>query len=568
MTPYVNDEINLQNRSLKTASFRQMAFVFILAVFLPVVAIYLSQNILSDSQWIMESFHSFFEIAGGCIAILLSLIIINFDFKNKAIQHIWIAYGLLCMGILDIMHTWVHAGNTFVWLHSMAVFTGGIFFLLVWLPIRQDKPELHRFFLGFLSMLLIAAGSVSILLPEIVPRMMLNNEFTWSANFLNMTGGLAFIVSAFYFISRFLSKHQFEDLLFINLCLLFGMAGILFQMSGLWDISWWFWHFLRMLAYIFVTGYMIVLIRRGNAEMKRIQSDLDQIFNYSIDGKLVISNAYEIIRANKIMLDMLDVDKSEIIGRKCYDLMKVRLCQTDLCPVRQIEKGNSQVDDEVIITNRNNQKIVTQFRSAPLFDENRSLKAIVESFIDITSQKEFENKINQQNIIKTGQSRLYEKMRSTLNPQQLSQVVIQFLSRYINAHQGAFYIFNKNKNYLTLTGGFALTQNNKKSEFIFMGQGIAGQVAQNREMLYVENIPDESMCIHSGLGHAMPRFIVALPLITDQLLCGVIELASLNAFSDTDIEFLQVCTQHIAVAVAAANDRQKMQGHIKSQKKS
>jgi len=39
--------------------------------------------------------------------------------------------------------------------------------------------------------------------------------------------------------------------------MLFGAAGILFEFSSLWDVSWWWWHILRAIAYAaaFLVGF-------------------------------------------------------------------------------------------------------------------------------------------------------------------------------------------------------------------------------------------------------------------------------------------------------------------------
>jgi signal transduction histidine kinase len=46
------------------------------------------------------------------------------------------------------------------------------------------------------------------------------------------------------------------------LALLFGLAEVMFTYSVLWDAQWWFWHFLRLTAYLLVLGYLVHDYRR------------------------------------------------------------------------------------------------------------------------------------------------------------------------------------------------------------------------------------------------------------------------------------------------------------------
>lgn len=541
--------------------------VFIFAVLLPVGVEYLTRKNIADMRWITEAFHSFVEVAGGCTAITLALLLMSVDFKGKAWHHIWISYGLISMGILDIIHAWVRPGNTFVWLHSLAVFFGGFFFMLIWIPIKKQLSQIHFIFIKALSILVILIGVISIFLPEIVPLMMLNAQFTWSAIFLNITGGICFLIASIYFIIRYLETQQFENLLFINLCLLFGVAGLLFQKSELWDLSWWFWHLLRLIAYIFVVGFIFHLIKNTSDETKSLQFEMDQIFRNAIDGKLVIDPDFNVMRVNETMCQFLEVKPKELIGKKCYEMMNIALCKTEKCPVAAIKKGIKRIDDELSICSKSRKRYIMEFRSVPVHDAKGNLTAIVESFIDISRQKESEKKINQQNIIKTGQTQLYEKMRSDLTPEELGKAAIQFLTPYVSAQWGAFYIYDSVQNALLLIAGYALPNDTEKNDYHLLGESLVGQAVQNKEMLIIDDIPEESIRVYSSLGSAKPRYIIAMPLVIQKKVIGAFEIASLKAFAETDIEFLKVSANSIATSFRTAIDQERINQYLNKNKK-
>ncbi|PAJ74590.1 hypothetical protein CJF42_09730 [Pseudoalteromonas sp. NBT06-2] len=48
--------------------------------------------------------------------------------------NIRIAAALIAMGVFDGVHAVVAVGDLFVWLHSLAIFSGGLLFILIYVP--------------------------------------------------------------------------------------------------------------------------------------------------------------------------------------------------------------------------------------------------------------------------------------------------------------------------------------------------------------------------------------------------------------------------------------------------
>ncbi|MBS4096019.1 MAG: hypothetical protein KGZ83_04165 [Sulfuricella sp.] len=90
--------------------------------------------------------------------------------------------------------------------------------------------------------------------PSMVPAMLEKGSFTTIAIAVNFIGGLGFLAAAAWFLSRQQQTLRIDDYFFAVLSLLFGMAGVFFALSKLWYIEWWFWHMLRLVAYLVVMG--------------------------------------------------------------------------------------------------------------------------------------------------------------------------------------------------------------------------------------------------------------------------------------------------------------------------
>ena len=248
--------------------------LFGLGVLLPLFGSILSVTVLHG--WRMEKIvgHAFLEALGGFTALLVVTLI----YANQASTQLkqseisWIATALLSMGVLDFFHAIVPPGNNFVWLHSTATMVGGAFLGGIWLSnILQNKTKLLPLVICVLS---ICFATWSLQMPNDVPRMLASDgTFSLLARLLNIGGGLGFIAGCLYLYKRYQKTNRKDYFLLAVLCLLFGMPGILFGLSELWDAAWWWWHALRFGAYVvlaifFIRGVLEKIIT--NTEKKQL----------------------------------------------------------------------------------------------------------------------------------------------------------------------------------------------------------------------------------------------------------------------------------------------------------
>src|SRR5437899_11975598 len=94
-------------------------------------------------------------------------------------------------------------------------------------------------------------------------------------------------VSAIEFLADFRRSRQSLAYLFACLSLLFGMAEIMFLRSAPWDSGWWYWHVLRVIAYLLVLGY----VSRGYALMV---SDLRRALAQTLRSERRLAAQYEV----------------------------------------------------------------------------------------------------------------------------------------------------------------------------------------------------------------------------------------------------------------------------------
>ncbi|HLI93265.1 MAG TPA: response regulator, partial [Puia sp.] len=82
-----------------------------------------------------------------------------------------------------------------------------------------------------------------------------------------------------------------------------------------------------------------------------------------------------------------------------------------------------------------------------------------------------------------------------------------------------------------------------------IGEGLVGQVAFEKERIILSNVPGNYIKISSGLGRAKPANLIILPVLFENKVKAVIELASLDIFSETHLDFLSQLTESIGIVL-------------------
>ncbi len=171
----------------------------------------------------------------------------------------------------------------------------------------------------------------------------------------------------------------------------------------------------------------------------------------------------------------------------------------------------------------------------------------------------------EQNWIAEGKEEISNILRLHNKINDLALEVIVKLINYINAIQGAFYIYDDEKNKIVNVATYAYNRRKYINQEFAMGEGLVGECAYEMDIIYRTEIPDDYITITSGiLGDRKPNSILLLPLISDEKLQGVLEFASLqNEIPELTITFMRELGEIIARTIFNLRVNQKTEHLLK-----
>ena len=165
---------------------------------------------------------------------------------------------------------------------------------------------------------------------------------------------------------------------------------------------------------------------------------------------------------------------------------------------------------------------------------------------------------------KNGQNQLYDRIRGVLDESDLADRIIGFLADYLNGQRGCLFSYSEENGSLEPIGWYARAASENSGSLILMGEDLVGQVARQRKRLLINEIPNGYFPIGSSLGKSAPKELLIEPLVYDNRLLGVIELASLHGFDDRALAFIELVEESICVAILAAQGQKKLKKLLES----
>ena len=180
--------------------------------------------------------------------------------------------------------------------------------------------------------------------------------------------------------------------------------------------------------------------------------------------------------------------------------------------------------------------------------EVAELKDNINTMIDNLRLTTDRNK--EQDWLKTNLARFTGMLQGQRDLATVGQVLLSEMAPLVNAQQGVIYRMEAGREGgMALLSSFADSGRDGHPRHLQLGEGLIGQCAAEKRRLLITEMPANAVRIRSGLFEATPTNVVVLPVLFEDQVKAVIELASLSVFAPSQLALLDQLTSSIGIVL-------------------
>ncbi len=198
-----------------------------------------------------------------------------------------------------------------------------------------------------------------------------------------------------------------------------------------------------------------------------------------------------------------------------------------------------------------NAEIVLKNKSDVLVKSLINIRDNIISSIDEKNKREISDEIN--NWTNDGVSKFIEIQRNnSTDEKKLSYAIISNLVNYLNANQGALFFIEKKEDETVIVqkSSYAFNKERYVNSVFSTEIGLLGRVYKERKTILITDIPKNYITITSGLGEEIPNSLAIVPLIFNNNIHGIVEIASFNNLKEFQLKFIEKIGVNIAATIS------------------
>ncbi len=157
--------------------------------------------------------------------------------------------------------------------------------------------------------------------------------------------------------------------------------------------------------------------------------------------------------------------------------------------------------------------------------------------------------------IKTHTAEIAASLQQAEDFKGLAQMAVSRIAPAIGAGHGAFYVADSERR-LNLFGSYGYRERKHLNNSFQIGEGLIGQAAMEKASITL-TAPKDYIRINSGLGEGPPACITVQPIIHQDRVLGVLELASFQQFADRDVALLDALLPALATTMEIMDRNQR-----------
>ncbi|MGA2929405.1 MAG: HAMP domain-containing protein, partial [Solirubrobacteraceae bacterium] len=171
----------------------------------------------------------------------------------------------------------------------------------------------------------------------------------------------------------------------------------------------------------------------------------------------------------------------------------------------------------------------------------------------IANLRETTQRNAEQDWLKTNLASISGMLQGQRDLAAVTQLIMSEVTPTVNGQHGAFFLAEPSAGegtelVLAASYGYTPRRSDLRSRFT-IGEGLVGQAALDRRTIWLRDVPAGYIQVGSGLGEATAADVLVMPVLFEDRVLGVIELASIRPFADVHRDFLDRITETIGVVL-------------------
>ncbi len=168
----------------------------------------------------------------------------------------------------------------------------------------------------------------------------------------------------------------------------------------------------------------------------------------------------------------------------------------------------------------------------------------------------------EQDWLKTNLAKFTGMLQGQRDLTTLGRLLLSELAELVNAQLGVIYQVG-DETTLRLLSAYADDGATGHPQSLRIGQGMIGQCALDKRRLLITEMPTHAVPIGSALFKVVPQNIIVLPVLFENQVKAVIELASTSTFTTLQISFLEQLTTSIGIVLNSIEATMQTEGLLK-----
>jgi HAMP domain-containing protein/CheY-like chemotaxis protein len=170
----------------------------------------------------------------------------------------------------------------------------------------------------------------------------------------------------------------------------------------------------------------------------------------------------------------------------------------------------------------------------------------------------------EQDWLKTNLARFTNMLQGQRDLATVGRLLLSELTPLVNAQLGVIYqVESEELHTLRLLSAYADDGVNGHPQRLRIGEGLIGQCAADKRRMLITDMPKRAVPIGSALFKVVPSNIIVLPVLFENQVKAVIELASVTQFTALQTMFLEQLTASIGIVLNSIEATMQTEGLLK-----